>query len=199
MTTTTKTLIPANDIAKMTARITGGGYKRAASKDAAIRRFINVAADRGLGELTISSILGSDDPTDALETALSVVGAPAADEATKALAAGRKARRAAVALAVAAAPQAPEEAPKKAKAKKAKAEKAPATKSGLDHIISDVVANPKKQGSRAFNCFAIYSAGQTVADFIKACASSGIPEKEAKANVSWDRRKGFITVSAPAA
>ncbi len=197
MAATVKTLLPATEIAKLTAQITGGGYKRAASKDAAVRRFVNVAAERGIGALTAASILGAEDPHDALTTALSVAEAPAAEEATKAVAVGRKSRPAAVARAVETAPQAP--APK---AKKEKAEKAPRTsapRAGLDHVITDVVANPKKPGSRAFNCFAVYSAGQTVADFVKACADAGIPEKEAKANVSWDRRKGFIKVSAPAA
>ena len=197
MTATVKTPLPATEIAKLTAEITGGGYKRAASKDAAIRRFVNVAAARGIGELTAASILGAEDPHDALTTALSVAEAPAAEETTKAVAAGRKSRRAVDADTARAAPKAP--APK---AKKEKAEKAPRTsapRADLDHVITDVVANPKKPGSRAFNCFALYSAGQTVSEFIKACAEASIPEKEAKANVSWDRRKGFIKVSAPAA
>ena len=62
MTATVKTPLPATEIAKLTAQITGGGYKRAASKDAAIRRFVNVAAERGIGELTAASILGAEDP-----------------------------------------------------------------------------------------------------------------------------------------
>ena len=46
--------------------------------------------------------------------------------------------------------------------------------------------------------FGAVRAGQTVAEFITACGEAGIPEKEAKANIAWDRRKGFITVEAGA-
>lgn len=110
-------------------------------------------------------------------------------------------RKAALALVEAAAP-APVEKPKKERAAKPKAEKAEADRSRAkieaDGKITAVVENPKKPGSRAHACFAVYRAGQTVSDFIAACAEAGIPEKEAKANIAWDRRKGFITVEAGA-
>lgn len=64
--------------------------------------------------------------------------------------------------------------------------------------IAAVVENPKKPGSRAHACFSVYRAGQTVAEFIAACGAAGIPEKEARSNIAWDRRKGFITVEAGA-
>ena len=104
--------------------------------------------------------------------------------------------------AIAPAPEATEQ-PKKARAPKAKAEPKPkaegraqTVRNADDAIISAVVENPKKAGSRAAAVFAHYRAGQTVADFIAACAAGGIAEKEARSNLSWDRRKGFITIGA---
>lgn len=114
-----------------------------------------------------------------------------------------RSRKAALALVENSAP-APVKAekPKKERAAKPKADKADAdrsrTKIAAEGKITAVIENPKKPGSRAHSCFSIYRAGQTVAEFIAACGEAGIPEKEAKANIAWDRRKGFITVEAGA-
>lgn len=114
------------------------------------------------------------------------------------LAKPRRDRKALLALAEAAAP-AKVEKPKKAA--KPKAEKAPKAegvtarvKTEVEAKITAVVANPKKEGSRAFKVFSLYQAGMTVAAFIEACAKEGIGAAEAKSNISWDRRKGFIRV-----
>jgi hypothetical protein len=94
------------------------------------------------------------------------------------------------------------EKPKKERAAKPKAEKPQAERSRAkieaEGKITAVVENPKKSGSRAHACFSIYRAGQSVSDFIAACAEAGIPEKEARSNIAWDRRKGFITIEAGA-
>jgi len=42
------TKFTGTEIAKLTAIITGGGYKRTNSKDAAIKRFLNAAKDKGI-------------------------------------------------------------------------------------------------------------------------------------------------------
>ncbi len=110
-----------------------------------------------------------------------------------------KGRKAALALVEAAAP-APVAKPRKERAAKPQAEKVEGdrsrTKIEAEGKITAVVENPKKPGSRAHACFAVYRAGQTVADFIASCGAAGIPEKEARSNIAWDRRKGFITIEA---
>lgn len=91
---------------------------------------------------------------------------------------------------------APVAAPKPAKAAKAEAPaKTARVRPAATGVISSVAPNPKKPGSRAFKVFEVYRVGQTVAEFIAACDKAGIDEKEAKANLSWDRRKYFITIS----
>lgn len=70
----------------------------------------------------------------------------------------------------------------------------PRTKLIQTQRIQTVVDNPKKPGSRAFARFALYRAGATVRDFIAACEAAGFPAKEAMADLSWDRRHGFITI-----
>ena len=45
--------LSGQQIAQLTAMITGGGYKRANSRDAAVKRFENVAAQAGFGEVAI--------------------------------------------------------------------------------------------------------------------------------------------------
>lgn len=52
----TKTL-SGTEIAKLTATITGGGFKRANSREAALKRFENVAAEKGFGDLAIKHTL----------------------------------------------------------------------------------------------------------------------------------------------
>lgn len=87
------------------------------------------------------------------------------------------------------------------KAEKPVIDKAPvvtASRSRLDPKakIVAVVANPKKKGSRSFDRFALYREGSTFQDYIDACVAAGFPAKEANADLSWDRRKGFIKVAA---
>lgn len=106
-----------------------------------------------------------------------------------------KGRKAALALVEKAAP-APAPKPKKeAAAKPRKAEAAPRAKAAPEGKIVAVQANPKKAGSKSHARFALYSAGQSVADFVAACVAAGFPEREARADISWDRRKGFITIA----
>jgi hypothetical protein len=63
---------------------------------------------------------------------------------------------------------------KEKKAKKVKAEKAPAGKRGPapeysdDMVITNVVANPKREGSAAHGRFAKYKNGMTIAEAVKA-------------------------------
>ena len=66
-------------------------------------------------------------------------------------------------------------------------------------VIAAVVENPKKPGSRAHARFALYRAGATVQDFVSACVAAGFPASEANADISWDRRKGFIKIEEAAA
>jgi hypothetical protein len=93
--------------------------------------------------------------------------------------------------------------PKKERPAKVKAEKpegrAARVSAADTAVITTVASNPKKPGSRAHARFALYSAGQTVAAFIEACVKAGYPEREARADISWDRRKGFISIGAEAA
>lgn len=82
---------------------------------------------------------------------------------------------------------------KPAKAPKVKAEGTKArTKIDTTAKIVAVIENPKKSGSRSHARFALYAVGQTAETFIAACVAAGYPEAEAKADLSWDRRKGFI-------
>lgn len=87
------------------------------------------------------------------------------------------------------------------KEKAAKVAKAPGSnvKIGLDAVISAVVANPKGKGSRSFARFELYRNGATVGEYIDACVAAGFTAKDAKADLSWDRRKGFITIVGGAA
>lgn len=77
----------------------------------------------------------------------------------------------------------------KPKAPKVKAEpgtKGPAPSPDDPRIISFVAPNPKKPSSAAFQRYALYSVGQSIADFIKAGGT--------KADVQYDLGKGFIKV-----
>jgi hypothetical protein len=67
-------------------------------------------------------------------------------------------------------------------------------KYAAEAIVASVIDNPKKVGSRAYAVFSLYRAGQTVEQFVAACVAAGIAEKDARANISWDARKGFITL-----
>lgn len=53
-------------------------------------------------------------------------------------------------------------------------------------VISHVAANPKKPSSAAFQRYALYTVGQSIAEFIKAGGT--------KADVQYDLGKGFIKV-----
>lgn len=272
----TNTTLTAVEVAKLSALITGGGYKRSATKEAAVARFLKVAADAGIAAINVKVVLAADTlagATELLEGYIaSAKGQPAAapikadphaasnkliadaiarDPELAAMAsaegpgfarfkknadvdalraqtlADAEAARAAVvrpdvpqkdrtpgvdafapkssrkaALAFGDEPAAkPAKAPKAPKAKPAKAEGDAATRARLDleAKIAAVVANPKKPGSRSHARFALYQPGTTAADFIKACVAAGFPEAEAKADLSWDRRKGFITFETAAA
>ncbi len=87
---------------------------------------------------------------------------------------------------------------KPAKARKPRAEKAeaPAKRARIEEeaVIVTVIANPKREGSRAHARFALYREGQTVKEFMDACVAAGFPAAEAKTDISWDRRHGFIKV-----
>ncbi len=214
---TVETNLTKIEVAKLTAVITGGGHKRSATKDAAIKRFCKAAKEKGIGtphtflRLTFSdaeanlqrAITGEDGskisgkpiPSPGLARLRSspeaeTIRQQTLEEADKALkdAAPRKKALEVVASAAETYP-----APQKPSAKKAKTgSRRPSV--GLDAKITSVVENPKKAGSKAHACFACYKEGQTVGEFFAACKAAGIPEGEAKANLSWDRRKEFIKI-----
>ncbi|WP_336801706.1 hypothetical protein [Kaistia sp. MMO-174] len=103
------------------------------------------------------------------------------------------ARRAALELGRMAEPK-PSRAAKAPKTEKVEGESA-RTKLDTTATIAAVVANPKQPGSRSHARFALYRAGATVQQFIDACVAAGFPAREAKADLSWDRRKQFITIA----
>ena len=243
------TELASTQIAQLTAIMTGGGYKRSATKADAIKRFVKVATENGLGTTTIEAILAC--PSDAAENVLR--GALSTDDAEKeallrdcgqddgeagasyadlseepaaispglarlrtsknaeairlstieegktALAKVKAARANAAAKAADAAAKAPKvaKAPKTQKAPKEK-KASDATRTRIDGAAKIAVVaekNPKKQGSRSYARFALYANGQTVEQFIAACVAAGFPANEAKADLSWDRRHGFIAVA----
>ncbi len=57
---TTATALSGTDVSKLTAILTGGGFKRANSKEAAIKRFAAVAAEHGMGEPAVGFTLKQD-------------------------------------------------------------------------------------------------------------------------------------------
>ncbi|WP_051332519.1 hypothetical protein [Cucumibacter marinus] len=74
---TTETKLTALEIARLTAVITGGGYKRAKSKDAAIRRFLKLADEAGISQPTANLDMSFDAAKADLEAQLK--GAPSPD------------------------------------------------------------------------------------------------------------------------
>ncbi len=62
------TNLTSTQIAKMTATVTGDGYKRAADKGAAIKRFVNACTEKGIADA--SAILAADCPEEALAAAM---------------------------------------------------------------------------------------------------------------------------------
>lgn len=223
------TNLTANQIAQLSAIVTGGAMKRAASKEAAAKRFTTLVAEKGISGDTAAAILGYSDFEEAsqhLAASLRLVAGTVADAAPELplertspglarLRASQDAEairqattkdadeaRAAVVQTLPSARKAalefgtePEAKVKPAKAKAPKAEGSTSrSKINPASIIATVVENPKKAGSRSHARFALYRAGATVQDFIDACVAAGFPAKEANADISWDRRKGFITI-----
>jgi hypothetical protein len=54
------TNLSATEVAKLTATITGGGFKRSANKAEAVARFTKVAAEKGIKPEAIEAILAAD-------------------------------------------------------------------------------------------------------------------------------------------
>lgn len=198
-------------IAQLSAVVTGGGFKRAATKADAIKRFLTVAAEKGIDADKANAILASVEPEAELKAAL----APTAP--TGGAGFERLRRRVDLSALAAATVAEGEKARAKVRATMPKAEKAPAmprdraapakasevpapkaSRSKLDTTakIVAVVENPKKEGSRSHARFALYKVGATVQEFIDACVAAGFPAKEATADLSWDRRHDFIKVEA---
>lgn len=102
-------------------------------------------------------------------------------------------RKAAATVRIEAQPAPAPKAEKAAKpAREGEAKRAP--KFAAEMKIAALVANPKKPGSRAHAVYSLYREGLTVSAFIAACTAAGITETDARANISWDARKGFITL-----
>ncbi len=55
------TKLSGTEIAKLTATMTGGGFKRANSKEAAVTRFYNMASDKKIAVVDAASVLDSID------------------------------------------------------------------------------------------------------------------------------------------
>jgi hypothetical protein len=78
--------ISGTEIAKLTAMITGGGFKRANSKDAAAKRFHAVTAEKGITNMVADQILFSasfEAARIALDAAISDLDPPKAEAAPK--------------------------------------------------------------------------------------------------------------------
>ncbi|RWX72579.1 hypothetical protein [Mesorhizobium sp. M2A.F.Ca.ET.039.01.1.1] len=71
--------LSSQQIAQLTAMITGGGYKRAASKEAALKRFENVAAERGIATDRIIGAATFDQAKSVLAHSLKTSPAKATD------------------------------------------------------------------------------------------------------------------------
>ena len=56
-------------------------------------------------------------------------------------------------------------------------------------VIVKVEPNPKKQGSKSFDRYALYQVGMTVSDFIRAGGSKG--------DVQWDVGRSYIELAPP--
>lgn len=94
----------------------------------------------------------------------------------------------------------PEPEAKPAKAKKEPKPKAEGKTDRIriteDMVITSVIPNPKKEGSKAAKIFALYQENKSVGDFIAACEKEGFTKQDAKSNIAWDRRNNFIAVEA---
>lgn len=60
-------------------------------------------------------------------------------------------------------------------------------------VISGVVPNPKREGSKAQQVFAHYRDGMTVAEFVESLKADGL-DKEATPNLVYDAKHGFIKI-----
>lgn len=232
-----QTDLSTNQIAQLTAILTGAGLKRSATKADAQKRFLAVAALHKIEnatDLLTMSFEAAQSMAEKIKAAISERDAAPADEVLPAprqmseprpspglarLRASRNAEElrretaAAAAQATALAPLVGNSSARRAalelgqmpEAKPGRAAKAPKpertegesarTKLDLTATIAAVVANPKQPGSRSHARFALYRAGATVQQFIDACVAAGFPAREAKADLSWDRRKQFITIA----
>lgn len=63
----TSTTLTAVEIAKLSALITGGGFKRSNSKEAAISRFYNLASKAGITVVDAAAAIEAGDPAAALK------------------------------------------------------------------------------------------------------------------------------------
>lgn len=67
------------------------------------------------------------------------------------------------------------------------------------HRIAVLVKqNPKVPNRKAHARFALYKDGMTVAAYQEAVKAAGHPFKIAAADLLWDQRHGFISLTAPA-
>ena len=60
-------------------------------------------------------------------------------------------------------------------------------------VISNVVPNPKREGSKAQRVFAHYRDGMTVGEFVESLKTEGL-DKEATPNLVYDAKHGFIQI-----
>ena len=60
-------------------------------------------------------------------------------------------------------------------------------------MISNVVPNPKREGSKAQRVFAHYRDGMTVGEFVESLKTEGL-DKEATPNLVYDAKHGFIQI-----
>lgn len=72
----TTTNLSTTQIAQLTATVTGGSYKRAADKDAAIRRFINACTEKGIADPSATIALDFDAAKADLAAKMSMFDAP---------------------------------------------------------------------------------------------------------------------------
>jgi hypothetical protein len=213
---TKMTVLTASQIMSFVALLSGGETKRAASKEEAIKRFRKVCDEKGIeAEFVLSAgsvdearsivIEGTSHPDEEvpafLKTNRIAAIAEVAPEPETRSPGLRRLRAAANAEAIRQSVLADQE--KAGFVPSREVEETTNTEAGSSRSRIDQTAkikivreNPKKPGSRAHARFALYQNDQTVKEFISACAEKGFPEREAAADLSWDRRKGFIEVVA---
>lgn len=218
--------LTTTQIAQLSAILTGGGYKKAATRDAAEKRFTKLAGDLGIDAAAVlamdfdaassylterKALADGAAPVAAAQATPKAPKAPAAPvaeeeapapvlprrskggEGLRALMAEKTAKAAEEAKARAAAAPAPKA--KKAKAPKPEGEAAARSRIALGAVITEVVPNPKKPGGKSHQIFSLYRPGQTVEEFIKAVEGAGFPASQARVDLSWDRRHGFIKIA----